>query len=89
MGLGARRTAVELDDVAEFAGERTAARELNADIEILLELEQVEARDRGLGDIDLELDRLERALAVAALQATMKSRIMSSASPSTRKFAVS
>ena len=67
MGLGARRAAVKLDDVAELAGERTAARELHADIEILLELEQIEARDRRLGDVDLEFLRLEQALAVAAI----------------------
>ena len=64
-GLGARHPAVELDDVAEFAGERTAARELHADIEIAIELQQIEARDRRLAHIDLEFLGGEHALARA------------------------
>ena len=46
VGLGARHAAVELDDVAELAGERAAARELDADVEIMVEFEQIEARHR-------------------------------------------
>src|ERR1700690_3841189 len=46
VGLGARVAAVELDDVAEFAGERAAARILHADVKVMLEFEQVEARYR-------------------------------------------
>ena len=46
-GLGARHAAVQLDDVAELAGERAAARKLHADVEIVLELEQVVARHAG------------------------------------------
>ena len=42
--LGARHAAVQLDDVAELAGERAAARELDADVEILFELEQIVTR---------------------------------------------
>ena len=65
--LGARRPAVKLDDVAELAGERTAARELHADVEVVLELQQIEARHRRLGDVDLEFLGHEQALAVALL----------------------
>ncbi len=63
--LGARHPAVQFDDVAELAGERTAARELHADIEIAVEFQQVEARDRRLAHIDLEFLGLEHALARA------------------------
>ena len=59
--LGPRHPAVKLDDVAELAGERAAARELHAEIEIVFELEQVEARHRRLGDVDLEFRRCEDA----------------------------
>ena len=48
IGLGPRHTSVELDDVAEFAGERTAAGELHADREVMFEFEQIEPRDRAL-----------------------------------------
>src|SRR5256885_16716129 len=44
--LGARHAAVEFDDVAEFAGEGAAARKLQANVEIVLELQEVETRDR-------------------------------------------
>ena len=67
VGLGARHAAVQLDDVAELAGERAAARILHADVEILLELQQVVARQRALRDVDLELLGREHALALAAL----------------------
>ncbi len=63
--LGTRRAAIELDDVAKFAGERATARELHADIQILLELQEVEARDRRLGDVDGKFRRHEQALALA------------------------
>ena len=65
--LGARHAAIELDDVAELAGERTAARELHADIEIIVELQQIEARDRRLGHVDREFGRLEDAFARARI----------------------
>src|SRR6516162_5881247 len=64
--LGTRHPAVELDDVAELAQERAAARELHADIHVVLELQQIEARDRRLGDVGLEFRCLEYALAVTA-----------------------
>src|SRR5690606_3516509 len=53
------------DDVAEFAGERAAARELDSDEEIILELQEVEARDRRFRDVGLELRRLVDAAAQA------------------------
>src|SRR6202030_2555010 len=61
VGLCPRDPPIKLDNVAEFAVERTAARELNADINVMLALEQVETRDRALADIDLELFPLEHA----------------------------
>src|SRR6516165_1513732 len=67
MRLGSRRPAIQFDDVAELAGERAAARELHADVKVLIELEQVEARYRRLGHVDLEFRRLESALALAFL----------------------
>src|SRR3984893_17073820 len=66
-GLGARHPAVELDDVAELAGERAAARKLHADMQVLVELEQIEARLRRLGDVGLKLRRLEQSLVAAAV----------------------
>src|SRR5581483_8111696 len=65
--FGTRRAAVQLDDVAELAGKRTAARELHADIEILLEFQEIEARYRRLGDVDLEFRGHEHAFAIAPL----------------------
>ena len=65
--LGPWHPAVQLDDVAELAGERTAARILHADVHVVLELEQIEARLRRLGDVDLVLRRLEQALVAAGL----------------------
>src|SRR5262249_22676101 len=55
----------ELDDVAELAGERTSARELHAYVEVLIELEEIETRDRRFGYVDLEFWRLESPLALA------------------------
>ena len=54
-GLGAWHASVEFDDVAEFAGERAAARELHADMEVLVELQQVPAWARSGGHVGLEL----------------------------------
>src|SRR5262249_3314718 len=62
----ARVAAIEFDDVAELAGERATARELNTDIQVLLELEQIEARDRALCDIGLEFLGFEHASVIAA-----------------------
>ena len=61
VGLGARDPPVEFDNVAELAGERTAAGELHADVKIVLDLQEVEARHRALRHIDLELFGLEDA----------------------------
>src|SRR5262245_1552749 len=61
VGLGAGHAAVKLDDVAELAVERATARELNADVEIVAEVEEVETGDGALGDVDLELLALEAA----------------------------
>src|SRR5438045_4654566 len=65
--LGPRHAPVELDDVAELAGERAAARILHTEIEIVLELEQVETWHRRRGDIGLEFRRGEDAGALPAL----------------------
>ena len=59
--LGARHASVQFDDVAEFASERTAARELHTDIHVVLRPQEVEAGNRAAGDIDLELRRPEAA----------------------------
>src|SRR5262249_30372667 len=67
IGLGPRHTSVELDDVAEFAGERTAAGELHADGEIIFELEQVEPRGRALASGDWKLARLESDASAPAM----------------------
>ena len=61
VGLGAWHAPVKFDDVAELAGERAAARELHADVEIVVEFQEIEARDRRLGDVDLKFLRLEDA----------------------------
>ena len=66
VGLGARHAAIQLDDVAELAGERAAARILHADVEIVIELEQIVTRHRALRDVDLEFLGDEHALALAA-----------------------
>ena len=52
--LGARHAAVQFDDVTKFAGERTPARILHADVQIVLELEQIEARNRRQRHVDGE-----------------------------------
>ena len=61
-GLGPRGAPIQLDDVAKLAGKGAAARELHAVIEVLAALEQIIARDRRLGDVDLELLGFEHAL---------------------------
>src|SRR5579864_6755827 len=58
--LGARNPAVKLDDVAELTHERAAARELHGRIDVVPFLQQVEARDRGLGDVNLKSRALEK-----------------------------
>src|SRR5436190_24378614 len=67
MGLSPRRPAIELNDVAELAGKRTTARELHADVQILIELEKIEPGNRRLSHVDLEFRRLESALALTFL----------------------
>ena len=67
VGLGARHAAVKLNNVAKLAGERTAARELHANMEIIVEFQKIEARDRRLGDVGLKLLRLELAFARACI----------------------
>src|SRR5215469_5097165 len=52
-GLDPRHTAVELDNVAELAIERTPARELNAIKGVLAAFQQVEARDWTASDVGL------------------------------------
>src|SRR5918994_6304292 len=59
VGLGARYATVQFDNIAELAGEGAAARELHAYAEIVFELQQIEPRDRALGDVNLELGGLE------------------------------
>ncbi len=66
-GLDPRRAPVELDDVAEFAGERAAAGKLHAEIGVILPLQQVEARDRRAGDVGGEFLGLEHPLAHPAI----------------------
>src|SRR5690242_4520226 len=67
MGFGSRRAAIELDDVAELAREWATARELHADIEILVEFQKVVARNWRFGHIDLEFRRLKSTLALPLL----------------------
>src|SRR6516164_5450478 len=59
IGLGARHPPVELYDVAELAGKWTAARELYADMEIVVEFQEIETRDRRFGYVSLEFFCLE------------------------------
>src|SRR5580698_467129 len=66
-GLRARNPAIEFDNVAELASERTAAGELHADVEIMLDLQEIEAGHRALRHIDLELFGFEDPLARACL----------------------
>ena len=67
MSFGPRCAAIELDDIAELAREWAAARELHADVEILVEFQKVEARNRRFGHIDLEFRRFKSTLALALL----------------------
>src|SRR5258706_10520983 len=71
VSLGARHATIQLDDIAELAGERAAARILHADEEIVIELDQVVARHRALCDVDLEFLGDEHTLAFAAFQAAI------------------
>src|SRR5262245_34953018 len=63
--LGPWHTPVKLDDVAKLACERTAARELDADIQIVIEFKKVETGNGGPGHVGLEFLRLEDSLAHA------------------------
>src|SRR5579872_4577541 len=64
--LGARRAPVELYNVAKFAEKRTAPRKLHADIHVLFELQEVEARRWRLRDVRLKFERFEESPAFAA-----------------------
>ena len=48
--LNARLSTEHDDDVAELATKRAAARELQRDVAVALELQEVEARRRGVGE---------------------------------------
>ncbi len=61
--LGAGLSSVKLDDVAEFAGERAAPGKLDADLDIVFEVQQVEPRGGGCRDIGLEFFSCEGARA--------------------------
>src|SRR3954452_5605043 len=74
VGLGARHSTIELDDVAELAGKRATTRILQADKEIMVELDQVVTRHRTLRDVDLELLGGEHALALAPFPGSNKLR---------------
>src|SRR5258708_11175188 len=65
--FGARLAPVKLDDIAELAQERTAARKLHPDIQILRHLEEIETWDRRLGNIGLKFWSLEDTAAFAAM----------------------
>src|SRR5260370_2274717 len=60
--LGSRHAPVQLDDVAKLAIERATARELDADVEIILELQEIEARGGAPRDVGLPHRRLKNAL---------------------------
>src|SRR5271166_2218007 len=60
--LGSWHAPVQLDDVAKLAIERATARELDADVEIILELQKIEARRRAPRDVGLPHRRLKNAL---------------------------
>src|SRR6516225_2518297 len=66
VGFGARHATIQLDNIAELAGERAATRILHANEEIVIELDQIVARHRALRDVDLEFLGDENALALAA-----------------------
>src|SRR6516225_813092 len=55
IGLSAGNAPVQLDDVAELAIERAAARELNADISVVVRLEKLKERNRSLRHVGREL----------------------------------
>src|ERR1700681_2061563 len=65
--FGARQSSIQFDNIAELTGERTAARILHANVEIMFKLEQIEARDRARGHISLELGCGERAGTLAGI----------------------
>ena len=58
-GFRARLPAVELDDVTELAVERAAAGKLDPDVQVLPELQKVEARRRALGHVGLLLGAVD------------------------------
>ena len=66
-GLGPRHPAVQLDDVAELAVEGASAGVLHPDVQVVVELEQVEAGNGGPGDVG-EAGRGEGPLRGAALE---------------------
>src|SRR5882672_11784340 len=66
VSLGARHATIQLDDIAELAGERAATRILHADEKIVIELDQIVTRHRALRNVDLEFLGDENALALAA-----------------------
>jgi hypothetical protein len=55
MGFGARNAAIQLDDVAKLTIERTAAEKLNANIEVILRVEQIKTRNRTLRYVGCKL----------------------------------
>src|SRR6266852_8382870 len=61
-----RHAAVKFDNIAKFAIERTPARKLNADIDVMIALEQIEARNRAFRDVDLKLGGFKNACFDAA-----------------------
>src|SRR2546425_1456437 len=58
-GFRAGLPAVELDDVTELAVERAAAGKLDPDVQVLPELQKVEARRRALGHVGLLLGAVD------------------------------
>jgi hypothetical protein len=68
--LGSWHSAVQLDYIAKLAIERTAARELDADMEIILKLQEVEARRGTPRDVGPPHRRLKEALLGPASAAT-------------------
>ena len=66
-GFSARHASVELDDVAELACEWTAARELHPNVKVVIELQEIEARYRRLGNVGLKFLCFEQPFARARL----------------------
>src|SRR5262245_33162424 len=62
LGLCPWHTTVKLYDVAEFANEGTASRELHADLKIIAEVQKLKAGNGALGEIDLKFRALEYPL---------------------------